>query len=212
MIAALLLILAAVLYRVGIAVFAPYAAGGEFWMNFCPLAAIALCGAAWLPKTREGRVQYAWLAVPFLALFASDLLLNRHYGASLVSAEMIVRYLGFAGVAGIGLAIRKNPTFVRLMAGSVAGSVLFYLLTNTASWLGNPSYAQSGAGWIQAMTVGIPGFPPTWLFFRNTLAGDVLFTALYAGCMALSARGARKAIGAAENAVLNTQEAASQRV
>ncbi len=212
MIAALLLILAAVLYRVGIAVFAPYASGGEFWMNFCPLAAIALCGAAWLPKTREGKVQYAWLAVPFLALFASDLFLNRHYGASLVSAEMIVRYVGFVGVASIGLAIRRNPTLTRLMVGSVGGSVLFYLLTNTASWLGNPAYAQSGAGWIQAMTVGVPGFPPTLLFFRNTLAGDMLFTALFAGCMALTARSARKAVGAAESADLSAPEAARQRV
>jgi hypothetical protein len=31
---------------------------------------------------------------------------------------------------------------------------------------------------VQAFTVGKPGFPPTWLFFRNAAAGGALFTAV----------------------------------
>jgi hypothetical protein len=33
------------------------------------------------------------------------------------------------------------------------------------------------------MTVGLPGFPPTLLFFRNSLVSDLLFTGLFAGAM-----------------------------
>jgi len=36
--------------------------------------------------------------------------------------------------------------------------------------------------------VGRPEFPPTWMFFRNTLAGDLLFTGLFAFTLELAAR------------------------
>ena len=46
----------------------------------------------------------------------------------------------------------------------------------------------SAAGWWQALTVGHPEFPPTILFFRNTLFGDLMFTGLFAGVMEWLAR------------------------
>ncbi len=33
----------------------------------------------------------------------------------------------------------------------------------------------------QALFTGLPGYPPSWEFFRNTLLGGGLFTALFAG-------------------------------
>ena len=42
------------------------------------------------------------------------------------------------------------------------------------------------AGWLQALTVGLPGFPPTWMFGLKTLLGTGLFTGLFAGAMKLS--------------------------
>ena len=46
-----------------------------------------------------------------------------------------------------------------------------------------PRYAKTGAGWLQALTSGLPGYPSTLLFFRNTAASDLLFTLLFAACM-----------------------------
>lgn len=67
------------------------------------------------------------------------------------------------------------------MIGGVLGcSVLFYLVTNSAAWLGDPYYAKTSAGWWQAMTVGHLEFPATLWFFRNTLIGDLLFTGAFA--------------------------------
>ena len=63
-------------------------------------------------------------------------------------------------------------------------SVLFYLVTNSVSWLGDAYYAKTLAGWWQAMTVGHPEYPPTLWFFRNTLVGDLLFTGVFALVMA----------------------------
>lgn len=167
-----LLFLAAVLWRIAVAF-----RGEVAWLNFAPLAAIALCGAIYLPRKMA-------LLLPLAALLASDLVLNAHYGAQLVSVEMLARYVALALVGGLGLLLRARPTFPRVLGGSLAGSLLFYLLTNAASWLGNPFYPQNAGGLAQALWSGRPGFPPTWMFFRATLASDLLFTALFLGCLA----------------------------
>ena len=71
---------------------------------------------------------------------------------------------------------------MNLLGGTLAGSFLFYLVTNTASWFQDAGYAHTAAGWWQAVTVGHPEFYPTLFFFRNTLASDLVFT----GCFALA--------------------------
>jgi hypothetical protein len=47
-------------------------------------------------------------------------------------------------------------------------------------------YAKTLAGWIRALTTGMPGYPPTWEFFRGTLLSGGLFSALFVGAMKLS--------------------------
>ncbi len=64
--------------------------------------------------------------------------------------------------------------------------MLFYLVTNTASWLVLPDYEKTLAGWIRALTRGTPQHPPTWEFFRNTLASGGLFTGLFVGAVKLT--------------------------
>lgn len=177
MIAAILLILIAAAYRLLFVFMDPNHAG---WLaNFAPFAALALCGAIYLPK------RFA-LIIPFAALGISDLILNAHYGTALINSEMLMRYVALGLVAGLGFAIRRNPRFLRVLGGSVVGSFLFYLLTNTTSWLTDPGYVKTFGGWFQALTVGLPGYEPTWMFFRNSAVSDLLFTAIFVGCFALS--------------------------
>jgi hypothetical protein len=45
-------------------------------------------------------------------------------------------------------------------------------------------YAQTYSGWVQALTTGLPGYEPTWTFFRSSLLSDLLFTLLFFACMA----------------------------
>ena len=176
MIAALLLIISAVAYRIVMGIFVQ---SDSTWLsNFAPLAAIALCGAAYLP----GRYKFA---VPLLALLISDIALNAFYAASLFTPEILGRYLALARVCCLGVALQNRASLKTLLPGSVAASVIFYVISNAFSWLSDPGYMKNIAGFIQALTVGLPAYSatPTWMFFRNSLVSDLLFTAMFVACM-----------------------------
>jgi hypothetical protein len=179
MFASLLLLLVAVVYRVVLGVTG--SAHLEGWHNFSPLAAIALCGAVYLPRRLA-------IALPLVALLISDLFLNAHYAEPLLTVEMLPRYFALGLCVVLGLAVRRQPALRRLLGASLLGSLAFYVITNTASWIAEPLYAKTAAGWWQALVTGLPGYPPTLVFFRNSLLSDLLFTALFVGCMAVSRR------------------------
>jgi hypothetical protein len=75
---------------------------------------------------------------------------------------------------------RRIPAVVGM---TVAGTLVFYLLSNTVAWVFEPGYARSLGGWLQSQTVGLPlpGAPPSWWFLLKSLAGDLLFAALMIG-------------------------------
>jgi hypothetical protein len=177
MFAAIVMTLVIVVYRVVLGMAGTSEMG---WLhNFCPLAAVALCGAAFLPS------RIAFL-LPLTALLVSDLALNAHYDVALLSLGMIPQYFALGMIAALGWLLRVNPRLPYLLLGSAGGSVFFYLITNTGAWVTDPLYSQSSIGWLQAMTTGLPQYqPPTWVFFRNSLVSDLLFTAIFFGCMAL---------------------------
>jgi hypothetical protein len=183
MLAALLLILAAVAYRIitGLAIIS-----GATWLsNFAPLAAIALCAGAYFPRRYK-------FAVPFAALLASDLLLDWYYHAPLLRPEMLSRYVAFALVGWIGLLLQHRATWRTLLPASLGASCLFYLITNAVSWLSDPGYAKNVSALWQALTLGLPayGTTPTWMFFRNSVLSDFFFTALFLACMSFGRRAA----------------------
>jgi hypothetical protein len=176
MIPALLLIAAAVAYRIvtGLAI-----TSGTTWLsNFAPLAAIALCGAAYFP----GRYKFT---VPLIALLVSDVVLNMHYGFSLFSPFVASHYLGFALVGGLGLCLQNRASLKTLLPASFAASLIFYVVTNIVSWAFDPGYVKNFGGLLQALTVGLPQYSatPTWMFFRNSVLSDLLFTGLFILCM-----------------------------
>jgi hypothetical protein len=74
-----------------------------------------------------------------------------------------------------------------LLPASIVASLIFYLVTNSISWLYDPGYAKNFAGLAQALTLGLPAYSatPTWMFFRNSIISDLLFTLLFVICMNL---------------------------
>jgi hypothetical protein len=146
-------------------------------INFSPLMALTFCSAVYF------RNKWMW-AVPFAALSLSDLYLNHYYvaayGESWPIQGELVRTACFAAALAFGAAVSSRKSWLNLLSGCLGGSLFFYVATNTHSWLADPAYAKTAAGWWQALTIGRPEYPPTLLFFRNTFISDLLFTGAFA--------------------------------
>jgi hypothetical protein len=178
MIPALLLVFSAVAYRVTTGVLIH--SGASWLSNFAPLAAIALCSAAYFPKKYK-------FSVPLVTLFISDVVINFRYGAPLLDPQILVRYAALALVGWLGVLLQNRASLKTLLPASIVGSTIFYAITNAFSWLSDPGYAKNFAGLIQSLTVGLPQYSatPTWMFFRNSIISDLLFTLLFVICMNL---------------------------
>ena len=153
---------------------------GMLPQNFSAAYALAFCGGLYF----SGRMAW-WL--PLGTLLITDLLLNvLYYQVPPFNGYMLLTMTAFAGIVGIGRCFRPRMNFFKLVCGGVLGSILFYFISNTASWFYDPGYAKTLAGWVQALTTGRPDFhPTTGDFFRNTLLSGGLFTALFVGAIKL---------------------------
>jgi hypothetical protein len=160
--------------------------------NFSAVYALVFCAGAFLP----GRLGW-WL--PVTTMLVTDLGLNLYYqfalGLDVFTPGKLLylggNYLAYGAMIALGRGFNRKSSWLALLTGGVLGAVLFYLITNSISWLfnpfGNPEYTKTLAGWLQALTGGTAGWPQTWEFFRNTLMSGGLFTGLLAGAMKLAA-------------------------
>jgi hypothetical protein len=164
---------------------------GLFPRNFSVFYGLAFCAGAFFPQRMR------W-SLPLGTLIATDILLNLYYlhlGYPVFDLPILryqlFNYLAFAVLIWLGSRFGRKASFVALLGGGIAGAILFYLITNTASWFfnpfKNPEYTKDLEGWIRALTTGTSGWPETWKFFRNTLLSGGLFTGLFAGALKLTA-------------------------
>ena len=150
---------------------------GMLPQNFSAAHALLFCAAFWLP---------GWMGwvLPLATIIVTDILLNLfHYNMPVMVPELVVNWMILALFVVLAKWLAKRRSYGRVFLGTLLGALLFYLVSNTVSWLVNPVYAKSIAGWVQALTVGLPGFPPTWVFGLKSLLGTGLFTGLFAGAM-----------------------------
>lgn len=138
--------------------------------NFTPVAAMALFAGA------EFERKWHAFVVPFAALLLSDAVLG-FYGLS----EMAATYAGFAAVVCIGFAVRRHPQFVPIACATLAGALAFFLITNCALLVNPGLYPHNLQGLMEGYIAGLP-------FFRNTLASDILYSAVLFGGLALAER------------------------
>ncbi|MFA5973265.1 MAG: DUF6580 family putative transport protein [Lentimicrobiaceae bacterium] len=132
------------------------------WPNFTPIAAIALFGGTFLK-----RKDLAFL-VPVAAMLFSDLLIGFH-------STMLPVYLSFIAIVGFGLILQRRLTVVNTLSASLAASVLFYLVTNFASWTsGFMPYPMNAGGLMQSYIAGLP-------FLFNGMLGDLFYTSVLFG-------------------------------
>jgi len=162
--------------------------------NFSVAYAFVFCAGAYL----RGAMRW-WL--PLGTMMATDVALNLYYHSAPFDVHLLWNYAIYALIIGLGRWFGPTAGMLRLVLGGMLGGLIFYLLANTAAWLQDSYYAKTLAGWIQALTAGRPGYPPSWEFFRNTLLSSGIFTALFAGAAKVTAESpADKRAGAPEPA------------
>jgi hypothetical protein len=156
-IAALLLI--AISWRV-------FTAGSESLANTSPLMAMCFGGGLLLG------FRFCW--VPVVLLIVSDLFLGLTTGTG-VGSYSIFTSLAFTAAAVAGAFFhRHRAEWMALFFGTLTCSLVFYFAANTFVWAASPGYAKTLAGWWQSQTIGLPGpWPPSWMFLRNALFGDI---------------------------------------
>ena len=153
---------------------------GMLPQNFSAAHALLFCAAFWLP---------GWMGwvLPLSTIIVTDILLNVFaYDVTVLDPRLVTNWMILALFVVLAKWLARRRSYGRVFLGTLFGALLFYLVSNSVSWMVNPAYAKTIAGWVQALTVGLPGFPPTWVFGLKSLLGTGLFTGLFAGAMKLS--------------------------
>lgn len=136
--------------------------------NFAPVAAISLFSGFFFRRY--------FILIPILIMFISDLFIG-FYDWKL----MMVVYGSFLLVGILGIMLRKNKSVARIIGYSLSGSVLFFVLTNFAVWALGQWYPHDLSGLTRCYILALP-------FFRNTLAGDLFYSAAIFGAYELIAQ------------------------
>jgi len=148
-----------------------------------------------------------WL--PLVTLLATDVGLDLfyyyprfHLSTLHFFLNLLPNYGVYVAIIWFGRRLGPRASFLKLFGGGLLSAIVFYLVTNTLSWL-QLGYAKTLAGWVQALWTGLPGLPPTWQFFFNALLSAGLFTALFVAAEKLTSAAespADKTAGAREPA------------
>lgn len=135
--------------------------------NVSPVGPLAMLSGLVLPR------RFAFV-VPLGLMLASDVIIGFYALPVMVSV-----YLCFAASNLLGLWLRRRFGVGRLAVGALAGSLLFFLVTNAAVWGFQSMYPPTLAGLGQAYIAGLP-------FFRNTVIGDLAYSTLFFGLYQLA--------------------------
>ena len=123
--------------------------------NFVPITALALFGGVYLDKKHT-------FIVPIAAMLISDYFIGFYTG-------MLWVYGSFLAIGLLGLWLRNHQCIVRTIASTLAGSVLFFAVTNFGVWISSQvTYPHTVTGLVECYGAAIP-------FFRNTLLGDAVY-------------------------------------
>lgn len=147
-------------------------------LNFAPIGAMALFGAAYFHKRAMA------ILIPIAAMWISDLALNnlvysaRFEGFVWFYPGAFWTYASFLLIGLAGFLLLKKMKPLKLLAASLSASLIFFLLSNFGFWTTGLLYPLSFEGLIACYAAGLP-------FFKNTLLGDLSYTILLFGAFEL---------------------------
>lgn len=155
--------------------------------NFTPMAAMALFGGANFAQRRWGFI------VPLTAMLVSDALLYavkyEQYRDRIWTTTLLV-YASFALVACLGLWLRNHRKIRHIAAATLAGSAIFFVLTNFGAWAFFAMYPKTLEGLVACYLAAIPFFENGAFGgpLLNTVLGDITYVTALFGGLALAER------------------------
>ena len=105
------------------------------------------------------------VALILSSMLASDFIIGFHN-------QMLSVYFAFLVMMALGFWLKSDSGRLKIFGFSLAGSFLFYVITNFAVWMGGGLYPMTFEGLIQCYVMAIP-------FYRNQLLGDVISTLVF---------------------------------
>lgn len=135
--------------------------------NVTPVAAMALFGGAYLNDRRLA------ILLPLLTMLISDMFIGFHN-------TMIYVYVGMIATSLIGISIKNNIKVQSVLVGSIASSVIFFIISNFGVWASG-GFFSGITGLTETYVLGIP-------FFRNSLLGDLFYSGVLFGAFELATR------------------------
>jgi hypothetical protein len=136
--------------------------------NITPLGAMFLfSGATFRSKTQS-------LAVPLAALLLSDYAVIHFVYSGNYGWFSPYTWGGFVIAGLIGWMLRPKITWARVAITSISGSVAFFIISNFGVWVAGKLYPVSISGLTECYVAALP-------FFRNSILGDLAYTALMFG-------------------------------
>lgn len=143
--------------------------------NFTPIESMALFAGAWFVDRRLA------ILVPIAAMLLSDLVLGMVRGGlyleHLFSLSYLAVYACIVLCSIAGFAMRGRVSAGRVLGWSLAGAVIFFVVTNFAVWLtasAVPGHSACATGLIPCYVAAIP-------FFQWTVLGALFWSALLFG-------------------------------
>lgn len=137
--------------------------------NFTPVGAVCLFGGAYFARS------WAAVAVPLLALLASDLYLAVAVYGFTGFQVIWMNYALFALTALLGRTLHGKVTFGRVVVTAVLASAMFFVLSNFQAWLtGYEGYPYTAAGLWTCYVAALP-------FAQSMLAGNLLYCGILFG-------------------------------
>jgi hypothetical protein len=137
--------------------------------NFTAVGAVALFAGYYFRDSRIATL------VPLALMVVSNLVLKQYNSLG----QMAIVYFALILPVILGFALRGRENVLRIGGCAITTSVWFFVITNFAYWAWYDLYPKTASGLIQGYVMALP-------FFRNMVAGDLLFSGVLFGAYAIA--------------------------
>lgn len=142
-------------------------------MNFTPIGAMALFGAAYFNR------RILAFIIPMLSLYLSNLVIDNTIYAKETFVWMAPSFPWVAGsfilIGLLGTQTLRRINVQNVLLSSFLASGIFFLVSNFGMWTGSELYSKDFSGLVLCFEAAVP-------FFWNTMVGDFVYsTVLFGG-------------------------------